>query len=206
MQRRGFGNLGNRADGVLLEAGAAGNTIGGTQSSASAINDNGQVVGGAQLAGNSGGNGFLYSGRVMTKLLPLTTDGVTASGAVALNNPPNPAQVAVVGSSYAGPGTQAHAVLWQNVQIGIPATPSDLGNLGGTQINPRAINNALQVVGDGTTAAGEDRGSSPDPRRARRNARCSSSSSCFRCRRAGCRRRSRTAPGRPRRSTAPRLG
>ena len=61
-------------------------TLGGTQSFAYAINDNGQVVGLSRLAGDADIHAFLYSKGKMTDLYPLNSQDVVTVGPTSINN------------------------------------------------------------------------------------------------------------------------
>jgi probable HAF family extracellular repeat protein len=116
-------------------------TLGGTYSSAAAINAVGQVVGSATLAGNGTSHAFLYSGGVMTDLGTLGGSGSSAS---AINDAGQ-----VVGSGNLAGDLASHAFLYSR------GVMTDLGTLGGMNSDARAMNAVGQVVGSAETT--------PDP-------------------------------------------
>jgi probable HAF family extracellular repeat protein len=107
---------------------------GGASSSASAVNESGQVVGTSIPPGPSGYNhAFFWQNGVMSDLGTLGGNNSTAAD---INNAGQ-----IVGSAAPAGVTFHHAVLWQNGVI------NDLGTLGGDRSNARAINNSGQIVG-----------------------------------------------------------
>ena len=107
---------------------------GGASSSASAVNESGQVVGTSIPPGPSGYNhAFLWQNGVTSDLGTL---GGNNSVAADINNAGQ-----IVGSAAPAGVTFHHAVLWQNGAI------NDLGTLGGDRSSARAINNLGQIVG-----------------------------------------------------------
>ncbi len=119
-------------------------TLGGNSSSASDINDSGQVVGKSDTSsGNfhafiTGGNGSVMK--------DLGTLGGNTSHAEAINNLGQ-----VVGEAQVARGT-SHAFVTSPNGDGM----MDLGTLGGQSSFARDINDAGEVVGSATTATGEN--------------------------------------------------
>jgi len=148
-------------NGAMIDLG----TLGGPSSVANAINDLGQVVGGAEADGTTALHAFL--------LTPEDTDGdgrpdrwfrdIDRDGAndlmTALELPPGTTNSGgidinlagqVVG--YAGDAAgRSHSLLWTAGQL------TDLGTLGGQNSSPRGINDSGQVVGMAQDAAGRRR-------------------------------------------------
>ena len=116
-------------------------TLGGTASRAFGINDAGQVVGQANLTGDTAQHAFLYTNGSMRDLLSLS--GTDSSGA-AVNDAGQAA-----GSADAAPGT--HAFLYAG------GIMRDLGTLGGTNSGAAGLNESGQVVGDSQTATAGNR-------------------------------------------------
>ena len=109
-------------------------------SSATAINNIGQVVGSGDTApgyGN-GRRAFLWDEVSGSQLLPLDVDGTIheASRAYDIND-----LGAVVGQIYPSDNSYALAILWQGSEA------SDLGSLGGTHAFAYGINESSVVVG-----------------------------------------------------------
>lgn len=107
-------------------------TLGGDESQATDINESGQVVGGALIAGGDA-HAFLWENGTMTDLGTL---GGAESAAQAIND-----SGVIVGQADTG-GGDTHAFLWTDAS-GI----TDLGTLGGTNSTAWDINNAGTVVG-----------------------------------------------------------
>lgn len=119
-------------------------TLGGTESYAYAVNDQGQVVGESSLAGDTDYHAFRWDSPD-NPMTDLQTLGGTYSAAYAINNAGQ-----IVGEASLPDETASHAFLWDpNTQ-----TMTDLGTLGGTYSTGNAINNAGQVVGSSWSTSG----------------------------------------------------
>jgi probable HAF family extracellular repeat protein len=116
-------------------------TLGGSISEANAINNLGQVVGVASLAGDVAQHAFLWKGGPMQDLGTLV--GGNYSVATAINDVGQ-----VIGYAYTA-GGEEHAFFWDGGPM------IDIGTFGGNNSYAWAINNAGQVVGEATTAAGD---------------------------------------------------
>ncbi len=113
-------------------------TLGGRFSSASDINESGQIVGVSNLLGDTVSHAFLYSNGIMKDLKTL---GGTFSDASAINNSGQ-----VVGDASLTGDTASHAFLYRN------GTMTDLGTLpGGSLSQAHAINNHGEIVGGADT-------------------------------------------------------
>jgi probable HAF family extracellular repeat protein len=113
-------------------------TLGGHFSSASGINESGQVVGVSNLIGDTVSHAFIYSNGIMRDLKTL---GGTFSDASAINNSGQ-----VVGDASLTGDTASHAFLYRN------GTMTDLGTLpGGSVSQAHAINNHGEIVGGADT-------------------------------------------------------
>lgn len=117
-------------------------TLGGLTSVALAVNDLGQVVGGADTA-HGRRIAFLWDAGVMTNLGALP--GIRHSEAWGVNN-----NAQVVGLSVDFIGGQGRAFLWREGEM------IDLGDLGGGEASAHAINDAGQVVGNSKVSAFRD--------------------------------------------------
>lgn len=122
---------------TVLDLGTLGATY--TSSSASAVNESGQVVGQAFTA-DGVNRAFLWQNGTMTDLGTL---GGLRSGAGDINDSGQ-----IVGGSFPAGATTSHAFLWQN------GIMTDLGTLGGDSSGAAAINNHGQIVGHSKTASG----------------------------------------------------
>jgi probable HAF family extracellular repeat protein len=125
-------------------------TLGGNNSGALAINDAGQVVGGADSAGGLNHvHAFVWDS--IRGMQDLGTLGGNNSGASLINNSGQ-----VAGQSDTASGTR-HAFIWDSIH-----GMQDLGTLGGDRTEgppasvPQAINGLGQVVGLAETASGAD--------------------------------------------------
>jgi len=116
-------------------------SLGGTVSQAAFINDSGQVIGTATLAGDQTTHSFIWQNGTMTDLGTLGGDNATA---IWINN----AGQAVGYAQLAG-DSSTHAFLWQN------GTMTDLGTVGTDACSAAySINSSGQVVGDSGSACG----------------------------------------------------
>lgn len=115
-------------------------TFGGMNSYASGINNNGQVVGQADLTGGTSSHAFLYTGGTMQDLG--TLPGYTwISDARCINDSGQVAGWSENNSDY------RHAFLYSG------GTMEDLGTLGGAESWANGINDSGQVVGDALTGS-----------------------------------------------------
>jgi probable HAF family extracellular repeat protein len=121
-------------------------TLGGTNSSASAINSSGQITGVSLLAGNSTSNGFLYQLGSMASIGALTNGPGGGSDGVDINSAGEIAGFSV------SPGGGNHAILYNGTLM------VDLGTLGGSFSLGKGINDSGDVVGYGLLADGTIRG------------------------------------------------
>jgi probable HAF family extracellular repeat protein len=108
-------------------------TLGGTSSTATALNGSGQVTGFSSTPGNAGVHAFLWDG---TTLQDLGALGFTSSWGYAIN-----ASGQVTGTTQTDDSFYGHAFLWDG------AAMLDLGTLGGGSSSGHAINTAGQVTG-----------------------------------------------------------
>ena len=102
---------------------------------ARAINNSGQIVGGASTSGNPAFHAFSYSGGVMTDLGVSGATGATWSEAEGINDL---GQIAIYAGS-SGPNNQAY--LYSG------GVMTNLGTLGGSFSAPAGINNSGQIAG-----------------------------------------------------------
>jgi probable HAF family extracellular repeat protein len=115
-------------------------TLGGSTSTAYAINPASRVVGNSTTTAGQE-HAFLWRDGVMTDLGTLGGDRSVAYGINAAGQ--------IVGSSNKVPGGPDRPLLWED------GVMTDLGTLGGSQGVAHAINGAGQIVGWSETAAGE---------------------------------------------------
>jgi len=115
-------------------------TLGGSSSRASAINGIGEVVGSADIPGNTASHAFLFSGAA---LIDLSTLGGTNSAAYGIN-----AAGSIVGSSQTTGNQSRHAFIYR------AGAMTDLGTLGGPDSQADGINNSGIVVGWAMTPNG----------------------------------------------------
>ena len=97
-------------------------TLGGTSSYANFVNDNGQVVGTANITGDTHGDAFLYAKGVMTDLAP--GESTFGSTAVAIND-----QGHIVLNLYLDGNGDSESYLWNGINL------MDLGAGGATSMN-----------------------------------------------------------------------
>jgi probable HAF family extracellular repeat protein len=124
------------SNGVMTDLG----TLGGSESSATAINEAGQIVGDSAVAGDATRHAFLHTPGAM---IDLGTLGGAGSVAFAINSAGQ-----VVGGADTAAG-ERHAFLWSGSAM------TDLGTLGGKRSSAAAINSAGVIVGDSTLAGDE---------------------------------------------------
>jgi probable HAF family extracellular repeat protein len=115
-------------------------TLGGSTSFGAAINNGGQVVGNANLPGDTASHAFLYNGG---PLRDLGTLGGTNSSALGINTAGQ-----VVGKADLAGSMATHAFLFSGGLL------QDLGTLGGTNSSAQGINDASQVVGTSEVSPG----------------------------------------------------
>lgn len=115
-------------------------TLGGATSVASAINDDGEVIGNADTVD---GNSHAFAWTKHAGMLDLGTLGGVSSNANAFND-----AAQVVGTAYV-PGGASHAFIWSH-RSGM----RDLGTLGGDSSSASVVSPSGRVVGSATTAMG----------------------------------------------------
>jgi len=128
----------------LWEAGAMRDlgTLGGTWSTAFAINNRSEIVGVSELATGGPSHAFLYRQGVMSDLGGLNAEAASVAYAI------NPSG-AVAGACEDRPGGYYRACLWAN------GTVTDLGTFGGPSSEALGINRWGTVVGASQTPDGE---------------------------------------------------
>ena len=109
-------------------------TLGGNYSGASGANEEGQVVGVADVTGGATSHAFLWAHGTLTDLGTLVGPDGFSFGSL-IND-----RDEVVGYSSTADGNQ-HAVLWRDLSI------ADLGTLGGPNSFGNGINDRGQIVG-----------------------------------------------------------
>lgn len=127
-----FGGLGTSAKDL--------GTLGGTYSSATAINSSDQIVGWSQTSAGAE-RAFLYSNGQMTDIGSIP--GYSSARAQGVNDAGQ-----IVGTGQMGNSGNAHAFLYSNGHM------TDLGTLGGQDSLAYAINNHGQIVGTADPATG----------------------------------------------------
>jgi probable HAF family extracellular repeat protein len=110
-------------------------TLGGSSSTATAVNDNGLVVGYSSLAGDATAHAFAWT--ALDGMVDLGTLGGSSSFATSVND-----NGLVVGYSYIAGNATSHAFAWTAAGGMI-----DLGTLGGSSSRVRAVNDNGLVVG-----------------------------------------------------------
>ena len=119
-------------------------SLGGSAARAKAVNVSGQIVGFANLVGDSAYHAAFWTNS-SSAAVDLGTLGGTYSQASGINSPGQ-----VVGWSYLTSDGASHAVLWTNSS----SAPLDLGTLGGTSSQANGINDSGQIVGLAYTTGG----------------------------------------------------
>jgi probable HAF family extracellular repeat protein len=117
-------------------------SLGGTFSSAGAINSLGQIAGFSGTTGNQAGTPVVWNGTTPTALGTVVGTGTFTGAAVGINDSGK-----IVGNL--GFGSKVFAAEWTGT------TPTLLGSLGGNTSQAVAINNAGQIIGDSETTGGE---------------------------------------------------
>jgi probable HAF family extracellular repeat protein len=139
------------ATGLVSDPGTDLGTLGGTSSGGTGINASGQVTGNSNLAGNTATHAFrtTATGRVSDPGTDLgTLPGFTDSMGVGINDS---GRVTGWSSLVAGGTVVTHA--FRTTAAGLVSDPgADLGTLGGTSSDGRAINAAGQVTGQSQIA------------------------------------------------------
>ncbi|NOG54576.1 MAG: hypothetical protein HND57_09665 [Planctomycetes bacterium] len=116
--------------------------LGGTDTSATGINNRGVVTGTAWTLNNAVYHPFVYHNGSTLELMPLGESAY--AGATDIN------MERYVAGRTDGSGLDARATLWTP-----EGKPVDMGNLGGSMTTAAEINNLLQAVGYGETAEGD---------------------------------------------------
>ncbi len=120
-------------------------TLGGTNSSASSVNNTGVIVGTSSLTGNTLSHATLWEG---TSIIDLGGFYQENSTATAISNSGK-----VAGSGYAISYGKTHAAGWYDTSYN--SVPTDLGlvdQTGAGQSNASSINDAGKIVGSGQSA------------------------------------------------------
>src|SRR5215212_6193457 len=122
-------------------------TLGGTESSGSALNAGGQVAGSSYTTGDAGQHAYLWKPTVSGGASVAMTDLGTLGGTQSFGNGLN-ASGQVAGESFTTGDAATHAFLWK------PTTPGgasgamyNLGTLGGTNSYGYGINASGEVTG-----------------------------------------------------------
>jgi probable HAF family extracellular repeat protein len=122
-------------------------TLGGTESSGSALNAGGQVAGSSYTIGDAGQHAYLWKPTVSGGASGAMTDLGTLGGTQSFGNGLN-ASGQVAGESFTTSDAATHAFLWKpTTPGGTSGTMHDLGTLGGTSSYGYGINASGEVTG-----------------------------------------------------------